>query len=512
MLPGSVRPLVVAAVVVALIVPVVVATGFLVRGYTRAAFRNEQVSTDARAYAFDALQFQLDEETGVRGFAATHQPDFLEPYASASARLPGTLLALRDAVVTLGFSQRELAAVDDLMLINAEWRRAVARPLLARRADASLIQRRGKSLVDRYRSDIIRVQAAISRRKDRLDTATENAIDRLNAFVAIVVASIVVLAIGFGAYQSRLSATLAAKQREAAELAAAYETEKRLAETLQDAFVQRPLPTMPAMSFSATYVPASEEAKVGGDWYDGVELARDRVLFAIGDVAGHGLEAAVAMNRARQALVSAAVVDPDPSHMLMRVNEELLRQRGRMVTAVCGFADARSFAFTYAAAGHPPPVLVEPGRPPRMLECGGLPLAVVARAEYRSHTVQSVPGAMLVLYTDGAVEHSRDVLAGETTLLEAVRSATQENATNPAAAIHAAIFDDRAAGDDVAIMTVAFLPAARTSGDRDAAAIVAAGARGAPDGRRGTIVSVGDDVARARACRIAYRAPRRLAS
>jgi serine phosphatase RsbU (regulator of sigma subunit) len=484
----SIRPLIVSAVVLALIVPIVIAAGMLVRSYTRAAFRTEQYTTAARALAYDAVQYQLDEETGVRGFAATHDRVFLAPYYSSAKLLPATLVQLRRAALALALPAGALEAIADATRVSGTWNEAVAAPLIARRGEPSAVERRGKNLIDRYRRDMARVQDAIGARKDALDVATEIAIDRLNAFVALVAAAIVGLGIWFGAQQSRLAGVLAAKQREAAELAVAFDTERRLAERLQDAFFQRPFPVLPAVSFSATYVPATEEAKVGGDWYDGLEISRDRVMFVIGDVAGHGLDAAVAMNHARQALVSAAVIDPDPARLLARVNEELLRQRARMVTAVCGYADARTFEFTYATAGHPPPILVEPDRPPRMLECGGLPLAVVDDAEYRSHTVQSVPGAMLVLYTDGAVEHSRDVLAGEATLLEAVRDAASSDAANPAAAIHATIFEQRAVGDDVAIMTVAF---ERAGGERDSA-IVAAGARGSPQGIRETIVSLGD--------------------
>ncbi|HZO94672.1 MAG TPA: SpoIIE family protein phosphatase [Candidatus Baltobacteraceae bacterium] len=486
----------VAAAVLAAIVIVVIVAGTLVRSYTRAAFANEQRATGARALAYDALQYQLDEETAVRGYAATHNDAFLDPYAAATSALPATLRALRDAAAALKLPVAADAA-SDAAATNSAWLQDVVQPLLARRTDALPIEKRGKDLVDHYRADMRTVQDAVSARKQALDEATETAIDRLNGFVLLVAIAIVALGIAFGVQQTRLANDLAAKEREAAQLAAAYETEKRLAETLQDAFVQRPLPVLPAVSFSATYVPATEEAKVGGDWYDALELGRDRVMFVIGDVAGHGLEAAVAMNRARQALVTAAIVDPDPARLLARVNRELLHQRVRMVTAVCGYADARTFEFTYATAGHPPPVLVEPGRPPRMLHVGGLPLAVVDDPEYVTHTVQSVPGAMLVLYTDGAVEHSRDVLAGEETLLAAIRSASDARAGNPAAAIHSTIFDQHAVGDDVAIMTVAFVSGAHAGGEGDAA-IVAAGARGAPDGVRGTIVSLGDAVSRLR--------------
>jgi serine phosphatase RsbU (regulator of sigma subunit) len=67
-----------------------------------------------------------------------------------------------------------------------------------------------------------------------------------------------------------------------------------------------------------------------------------------------------------------------------------------------------------------------------------------------------VPGALLVLYTDGAIEHSRDVVAGEELLLAAVESAAQASPANIATEIRSRIFDNRKAADDVAILTLRF--------------------------------------------------------
>ncbi|MGH7717098.1 MAG: PP2C family protein-serine/threonine phosphatase, partial [Vulcanimicrobiaceae bacterium] len=241
------------------------------------------------------------------------------------------------------------------------------------------------------------------------------------------------------------------------------------------------------VSFSATYIPASEERRVGGDWYEGVELQDGRVMFAIGDVAGHGLDAAVSMNRARQAIVSAALMHADPAKMLARVNDELIEDRGRMVTVVCGVADVGKFSFTYATAGHPPPILVEPGREPRLLSVGGVPLGVLASREYCTHSVQTVPGATLVLYTDGAVEFARDPIEGEKMLLEAVRLAVASCVPDPATAIRDHIFGFRPAEDDVAILTIGFVQPQQETGDgtRDAQ-IVTSASRGGSAGTAST--------------------------
>jgi serine phosphatase RsbU (regulator of sigma subunit) len=452
----QIHPLVVIAVVVLFVLPILLFGGFYVRNIVLDSFQSYALTRATRASLDTALFAQLDEETGMRGYAATGERGFLQPYNESLRALPAALATLR----------RQLAAeelplsigdVDELAAINADWQRTVALPIVNHTAkNPTATQRLGKQFIDRYRAVIDRLDAAIAARRAVLDAQGLAAVDRITGFVFIATLIVLLVALGFGLQQRRLQQRLEAESRNAAEATAAYETEKRISDTLQEAFMLKPLPTSPSVRLSAIYIPATEETKVGGDWYDGVELDEGRVMFAIGDVAGHGLEAAVAMNRTRQAMLASALAGLEPAALLQRVNDELMREDARMVTAVCGYADSRAFAFTYATAGHPPPILLEPGRAPRLLDCGGVPLAVMAGAKYRSHTVQTVPGAMLVLYTDGAVEHSRDVLRGEQELLAAVAGSVGNTDADPADVIRDAIFKNRPVADDVAIVTLQF--------------------------------------------------------
>jgi hypothetical protein len=119
-----------------------------------------------------------------------------------------------------------------------------------------------------------------------------------------------------------------------------------------------------------------------------------------------------------------------------------------------------------------------------MLECGSLPLGAMADNDYQTFRIQSVPGAMLVLYTDGAIEHSRDVIEGENILLAAAAEAARLGPLDPATFIHNAVFDGREIGDDVAILTIGFAadPAVgmRISADRAQAAFTGRLAGSAP--------------------------------
>lgn len=436
--------------------------GVAVRNSVAAAFDADQRVRDARTQLFAMLRAQLDEETGIRGYLATRDPAFLEPYKEASANLPEMFPHVEERLRDLGLTGA-IAATVDAQLANAEWQRRIANPSLAGAKNVLAVQRDGKALVDRFRADAGRIEDVLIAKNEDLERAFQSAMIDLDALVVAAAAMLVALGALFLTFQTRAQNRIQrerelneeARERETG-LRAAFAAEKQVTGTLQAAFTQRLLPTLPSMTFSATYVPAAEEAKVGGDWYDAFEIGEHRVLFTIGDIAGHGLEAAVAMSRIRGEMLSAAVLDSNPSSILQRVNHQILSlaPRGSMVTAVVGIADSKSYTFAYATAGHPPPILVEPERVPRPLEFGGIPLGVSAEAAYKTRVVQSVPGAMLVLYTDGVVEHSRDVLQGERELIDSI-SALREG-DDPATAVYDKIFRDKTAGDDVAILTLGF--------------------------------------------------------
>ena len=455
------RPIVPWLVVLALIVIVFLAVGILLRNSVAATFDTGQRARTARTLLFDAIKGQIDEETGLRGYLATGDRGFLQPYHEARGYLPGTLVELEATLKRLGLTPAA-DSVADAARDNESWLRSIAQPLLLPGAkDTLAMQRLGKTLVDRYRRDTSNVERQLNRQNAELNRDFQVQLLRFGLMLAFAALLLFVGGLAFARLQARSWDSLD-RERERREearlrergLRSAYEAEKRIADALQEAFSQRILPTTTSMSFSATYVPATEEAKVGGDWYDAFEIESNRILFTIGDIAGHGLDAAVAMSRVRNEMLSAALLDPNAESILAHVNRRILERSGPMVTAIVGSADPRTFEFVYSTAGHPPPLLVEPGRPPRRLDFGGVPLGVTDKAVYRTHRVQTVPGAMLVLYTDGAIEHSRDIIAGEQALLEAV--AAIPAGADAATTIYQSIFHDKSVGDDVAILTVGF--------------------------------------------------------
>jgi len=235
--------------------------------------------------------------------------------------------------------------------------------------------------------------------------------------------------------------------------ATAYERERRVATTFQEAALVPSLPEIPGLTFEAMYEAAMLEATVGGDWYDAFRLPDGRVVLSIGDVAGKGLQAAVAMASVRQSIRTAALINADPVAVLNAV-DRIVRALGQapFVTAFVGVLDPVSFEFTFASAGHPPALLRDPDGAITSLAEGDLPLGLRGRCDEVSRTIEIAPGSTLLCYTDGLTEFDRDPVAGERRVRDAFARATRDVARE----IYATISQGRPAHDDVAILAVTF--------------------------------------------------------
>ncbi len=404
----------------------------------------------AQSERSNVFRAMIDQETSLRGFTSTGRIDFLVPYGASQAVIDADFNALRVRLRQLG-TLSLLTAVDTEISIQAQWHDRVAAPLLAnrRRADALERQYVGKRLMDRFRDEDRRIDGGIGQAAADADNAVTTAVIRIAIVTGVLGITFTFVYVFFNAQRSRMLAETV-RQR------VLYENEKRIADALQAAFVQKALPVIPNLGFHASYVPAGAEAQVGGDWYDAFELPDGRILFSIGDVAGHGIEAAVIMSRARQAIISSALHERDPAAVLRKANETIMLQEPKMVTAVCGYINPATLEILYATAGHPPPILAFRDDDPYFLEHDGLPLGILPAVDYRSFAAHARAGALLVLYTDGVIEHKRDLIEGERRLLEAARRAATEGSSDPAASVQIAIFADKLPADDVAIMTVSF--------------------------------------------------------
>jgi CHASE3 domain sensor protein len=430
------------------LIPLLAYAGFEVHAAVERTAHYQQQIRAVEVLRGRVLRNILDEETGIRGFRATGDTLYLEPYAKAKLELAGRLAQLTRDLAQLGIEGTAPIA-DDERRLGARWQSEVGEPLLGAvdRKRVLVLIRRGKQIVDDFRERDRELQERLNAAASSADQRADRAIENVSAFVLTVLVVLTGAAAIFGVFQTRAA-------RQAFESRIRYEDQKRIADALQTAFLTKHLPATPNLGLHATYIPAMSEALVGGDWYDAFELPDKRILFSIGDVAGHGLEAAVIMSRARQAIIAAALHENDPGRVLERANEAILLQESRMVTAICGYIDPATLEIVYATAGHPPPILARPNMPSICLPYDGLPLGVVTKATYRTFVATASDGALMVLYTDGVIEHKRDVIAGTARLLEVTRLAVAEE--DPALAIQRQIFAGASPTDDVAILTVRF--------------------------------------------------------
>lgn len=234
-----------------------------------------------------------------------------------------------------------------------------------------------------------------------------------------------------------------------------YAREHHVADTLQRALLPDRLPHPGTQHFDAAYLPGAEEAIVGGDWYDAFSLPDGRIAVSIGDVAGHGLRAAIVMGEVRQAFRAAALNPKSPSLVLERANTIMnMRANPVMVTAIFGIIDPTTSTLTYAVAGHPPPVLGMPDGTVQRLPADGIPLGIADTIDARDWTFTLPSGSIIAFYTDGLIEYSRDVIAGEERLLEAMRAEVFEPSATPARSLLRRIFATTKNTDDVAALVV----------------------------------------------------------
>ena len=229
--------------------------------------------------------------------------------------------------------------------------------------------------------------------------------------------------------------------------------EHRVASALQRVLLPQELPEIPGLRIDTAYVPAAEGAEVGGDWYDVFALTGRRVCISVGDVAGHGLRAASIMGTARLAIRTAARIEGEPSAILQHTNRVLCADEPNVVvTAFVGILDLNDGTFTYAIAGHPPPIHIRPGGSLEFLHGEGLVLGIDARTRFEQHLYRVHEGSGLVFYTDGIVEVQRDYFKGMEAFSDAVRAESRGTSENIAEAIQRRVLARTQPRDDCALM------------------------------------------------------------
>ncbi|SFT33217.1 PAS domain S-box-containing protein [Geodermatophilus amargosae] len=210
-----------------------------------------------------------------------------------------------------------------------------------------------------------------------------------------------------------------------------YEQQRDLADALQHSMLTAP-PRPEGCEIVVRYVPASEGAEIGGDWYDAFVRPGGAVVLAIGDVVGHDRHAAAAMGQLRGLLRGIGYAGGgSPAEVLTGLDHAAAGLAlGTMATAVVarlerapGDEDGTRTVLHWSSAGHPPPVVVLPGGDVRVLDPGAadLLLGVDPARPRTDHQCELPGGSTVLLYTDGLVERrDRDLDAGTAALVAAL--------------------------------------------------------------------------------------------
>ncbi|WP_028799393.1 SpoIIE family protein phosphatase [Streptomyces sp. 142MFCol3.1] len=210
---------------------------------------------------------------------------------------------------------------------------------------------------------------------------------------------------GFGVEERTVLTALAGLIAQAMERARRYDNEAALARGLQEALLPHRLSAHPLVETSGRYLPGTVGMDVGGDWYDVVE-AGDGLALVIGDVQGHGVQAAATMGQLRSAVRAFALGDRSPDEVMSGTNRLLIDlDPGQFASCCYVRVDPVTGLARAARAGHPPPLLRHPGGRTEVLDLpGGVVLGVDPRAHYPVTELRLEPEAILALYTDGLVE------------------------------------------------------------------------------------------------------------
>ena len=277
--------------------------------------------------------------------------------------------------------------------------------------------------------------------------------------------AVVVLAVSLYRVRLDLQASRIELARKAAELSFALQ--------VQRALFPRQFPATSGLEFTAVCIPAHG---ISGDYYDVIQLQDGRIVFAIADISGKGIPAAILMANLQALLRTMADIGRSPGEVVSRLNHHLNQVTDESKFATFFYAEwnPRHRALSFVNAGHLPPVMVGSCRGVK-LDKGGFPLGVFRNADFEVGELTMQPGDMLVLYSDGITEATSD--AGEQFEERRLQQAVEERCGAPLLEIQSHILDalhswsDKEPEDDMTLLIVRAIDSGKEKSSESAAMV-----------------------------------------
>ena len=373
---------------------VLAAIGISIRIYTQleSAARLQRVLVQAQQQLDQIVYVQLEQETGLRGFLATGDRIFLQPYTSGSAEYENALRDFSDTTAGLHIGDIDSSAVQ-MRKLHSSWTNEVAEPLLAAPHGRQAASREtlGKVLIDQLRGDAknthdllgTQLTAAQTQLRSRIDQALAGGLTSLTVFGCISILFV----------SSRV------------QMQAVIDRERSIVETLEGAF-RTDLDALRGSRIGTAYVSADRDAAVGGDLYDVRKLDDEYGLLVVADVSGKGITAAVNTAFVKYSVRTLARDRRDPADILNNFNTiflETVSDPNLFVVVFVGILNATTHELAYASAGHSAAFLRR-GDEVGALAVTGPVIGLDASFSYETAVVQLRHRDLLVLATDGLTE------------------------------------------------------------------------------------------------------------
>ncbi|MEV4465370.1 SpoIIE family protein phosphatase [Micromonospora echinofusca] len=277
---------------------------------------------------------------------------------------------------------------------------------------------------------------------------------------------------GFDGRDVELAREFATRAGTALGAADLYGEQVHLARVLQHSLLPPDLPAVPGAALAGGYRAAGDGLRIGGDFYD-VFPVPGGAIFALGDVAGKGVGAAVLTGRVRQSLRTLRLVEQRPLELMRLLNEALFdapdaARRSQFTTLLLGTLDAAAdggSTVRIAGGGHPSPLRVRADGGVSPVAVGGMPVGALAAARFAEAEFRLAPGELLFAYTDGVVEArggpDGQAMFGEERLHAALAAAAGSTPAELVDRLLEALDEwlDGQGQDDIAMLVVAAAPA-----------------------------------------------------